>query len=145
GWDWSSFGAGVLRVSYSFFVGALTYRLWDKMQRPIRIPPAIIVGALIAILSAHPPIEFECAYDLLITILVFPAIVLIGASSKPSGYNARACLALGLASYGVYVMQDPVREAVVRALAKVPSFSSMLVTPAGGIGFVAILFVFALV
>jgi peptidoglycan/LPS O-acetylase OafA/YrhL len=145
GWYWSSFGAGALRVSYSFFAGALTYHLWDKSRLPIRIPGALrspgwLVAILIAIFAAHPPDAFERAYDLLITIVVFPAIVLIGASSKPSGYAARMFLTLGLASYGVYVLQLPAKDVLLRALIR----THVSLTPAMGIGFIAFLFVFVL-
>ena len=106
GWYWSSFGAGLLRVSFSFFAGVLTYRVWQKWPNQVHIPVVLIAGALIAVLAAHPPAFLERPYDLTVTIIVFPALVFIGASNKPSDYWTRVFLGLGLASYGVYVLQS---------------------------------------
>jgi peptidoglycan/LPS O-acetylase OafA/YrhL len=144
GFDWQSFGAGVLRVSFSFFAGVLTYLLWDKWQHPIRIPPALIIVVLIAILSAHPPAALGCLYDLVITVLVFPGMVLIAASSKPNGIMARTYMMIGLASYGIYVLQVPVYEISSRVLTKMPNISSVSFAPVGGTVFIAVLFLLVL-
>ena len=141
GFYWSSFGAGLLRVLFSFFAGALVYRLWQKWPNQIHVPPLLIAATLIALLAAHPPAFFERAYDLTVTIIIFPALVLIGASSKPSGYWARAFLGLGLASYGVYVLQVPVYGIIEKALSRLPTVSF---TPLSGVVFTALLFLFAL-
>src|SRR5262249_30317383 len=114
GWTWLSFGAGLLRVSFSFFAGALTYRMWQKLTNRFRVPAAPIAAAFIAVIAVHPPVFLEQLYALLITIIVFPALVLIGASCKQSGCWARVFLGLGLASYGVYVLQMPVYGIVLK-------------------------------
>jgi peptidoglycan/LPS O-acetylase OafA/YrhL len=142
GSDWSSFGAGLLRVSFSFFAGALTYRVWQKWLNQFHVPAVLIVGTLMAVLAVHPPIFLERVYDLTVTIIVFPALVLVGASSKPGVYWARLFLGLGLASYGVYVLQVPVYGTVIGVLSKLTSASSF--TASSGIAFIAFLFLFAL-
>jgi peptidoglycan/LPS O-acetylase OafA/YrhL len=138
GWSGSSFVAGLVRVSFSFFAGALIYRVWQKWPNQFHLPVVLIVATLVAVLSAHPPVFLGRVYDLTVTIIVFPALVLIGASSKPSGNWARVFLVLGLASYGVYVLQVPVYTTRLWVLG-VSSF-----TPSSGIAFVAFLFLFAL-
>ena len=139
GTRWSSFAAGLLRVLFSFFAGALMYRVWQKWPNQVHMPPVLIAATLVALLAAHPPVFFERPYDLTVTIIIFPVLVLIGASSKPSGYWARVFLGLGLASYGVYVLQRPVYKIVV--LSGLPTVSF---TPSSGVVFIALLFLVAL-
>jgi peptidoglycan/LPS O-acetylase OafA/YrhL len=139
---WSSFGGGMLRVSFSFFAGALIYRVWQKWPNPIHVPSVLIAGMLIIVLAAHPPVFLERAFDLTVAIIVFPALVLIGASSKPRGHWARALSGLGLASYGVYILQVPIYETTLKVLSKLTSHSTF--TPLSGVAFIVLLFLFAL-
>lgn len=142
GWSWESFGAGVLRVSFSFFAGVLTYRVYQRWPNRLRIPPAVLAVILIAVFTARPPLSLETVYDLFVTIIVFPALVWAGASSKTKGYWTRIFLSLGLASYGVYVLQAPVYGTGLKMLEKltiVPWF-----TPLSGITFIVFLLLFAL-
>ena len=108
GFDWPSFGAGLVRVAYSFFAGALVYRLWKTAPRGWELPPVALVAALCAILAACPGPQYQSAFDLAATLLVFPALVFLGARSKPGRHAARLYAWLGGISYGVYVLQAPV-------------------------------------
>src|SRR5271155_429617 len=101
-----TFGAGFLRVLFSFFAGVLVYRLWLKWRRAITIPPMFIAIPLIAILAARPSVILERPYDLIATIVLFPVIVMLGASIKANGRIAIFSI-LGVASYGIYVLQAP--------------------------------------
>jgi peptidoglycan/LPS O-acetylase OafA/YrhL len=108
GFEWPSFGAGLVRVAYSFFAGALVYRLWKTTRSKWELPPAALVAALCAILAACPGPQYQAAFDLSATLLVFPALVFLGACSKPGWRAARLFAWLGGISYGVYVLQAPV-------------------------------------
>ena len=113
-----------------------------KWPNQVHIPVVLIAGALIAVLAAHPPAFLERPYDLTVTIIVFPALVFIGASNKPSDYWTRVFLGLGLASYGVYVLQTPVYGIASKVLPKLTSVSSL--TPLSGFAFIVFLFLLAL-
>jgi peptidoglycan/LPS O-acetylase OafA/YrhL len=56
GFYWSSFGAGLLRVLFSFFAGALMYRVWQKWPNRLHMHPVLISAILIVLLAAHPPV-----------------------------------------------------------------------------------------
>lgn len=108
GFEWSSFGAGLVRVAYSFFAGVLVYRLWKVAPRNWALPPVALVAVLCAILGAWTSAPYQAAFDLAATLLVFPALVFLGACSKPGRHAARLFAWLGGISYGVYVLQAPV-------------------------------------
>jgi len=72
---WRSISAGLARVSYSFFAGVLAYRLWRVHSAKIVFSPLILVSGLSAILMACPPEGYQISFDLLATVIIFPAIV----------------------------------------------------------------------
>jgi len=125
GFEWTSIGAGVARVSYSFFAGILIYRIW-KIKRPKgSVPPLLVVIVLGAILAVHPPQGFQTAFDLVSTIIVFPCLIYIGASSRASGVLARAFTWFGLASYAIYVLQAPLYRFILLADAKLATITKI--------------------
>ena len=113
GFEWQGVGAGLLRVLYSFFAGVLVFRIWKASHLRIDVHPIFIMGALVAVLAANPSKEYWVAFDLAATLIVFPGLVFVGASSVPSRPMARLFLCLGAASYGVYVLQVPIYEVLV--------------------------------
>jgi peptidoglycan/LPS O-acetylase OafA/YrhL len=119
GFEWRSFVAGLLRVSYSFFAGVLVYRTWSNWRPVIKVPPAALVVLLIGILVAHPPHEYQIAFDLIITIFIFPIVIWLGAGSVATGPIARIFTWLGLSSYAVYVLQVPLYNLSQRACGKI--------------------------
>ncbi len=108
GWQWPSFGAGLARVAYSFFAGVLVFRLWRFAAPKWNAPPVVLVAALCGVLAACPATKYQAAFDLAATLLVFPALVFLGAASRPGKRAARLFAWLGGISYGVYVLQAPV-------------------------------------
>ncbi|MBY6243181.1 acyltransferase [Methylosinus sp. Sm6] len=118
GFRWSAVGASLLRVAFSFFAGVLTYRMWSRRRSSIALPPWLAVAALAAALAATPPPALQTAYDLAVTLFVFPVLVWAAASSTPSGATARLFAALGAASYGVYVLQAPLYDLTIAVFGK---------------------------
>ncbi len=106
GMEWSSLGAGLARVAYSFFAGVLVYRVWKKIPA-VRVDPFIVCSILIAILVSAPPREWQPVFDLFATMIGFPILIFVGASCVVGGYRARLFSLLGRASYALYVLQAP--------------------------------------
>ena len=129
GFEWQGFGAGLLRVLYSFFAGVFVFHIWKASPLRPNVNPLFIVGALIAVLMANPAKEYWIAFDLTATLIVFPGLIFVGASSVPSGPMARVFLCLGAASYGVYVLQVPIYELLVGHLRGAPSELSWIWAP----------------
>jgi peptidoglycan/LPS O-acetylase OafA/YrhL len=117
GWQWPSFGAGLARVVYSFFAGVRCFRIWKRKGWSGPVTPIAGVATLCLILAVCPPAEVRMASELTIVLVVFPALVLFGADSRP-GKRAAAFFAwLGGISYGVYVLQAPLYSIVSGTIA----------------------------
>jgi peptidoglycan/LPS O-acetylase OafA/YrhL len=108
GVQWPGFAAGLLRVGYSFFAGVLVFRIWRLHGRGISIRPLALATILIAILVAPPWRAHQIEMDLVVTMILFPAIVLLGANGVVMGLEQRLFVFLGRISYGLYVLQIPI-------------------------------------
>ena len=82
GFYWITFSAGLARVGYSLFCGVLIYQLWAIRKSTIDFPPLVIAAVPFAILAAHPSSNLQAVYDLRATIVSFPLIVWLAASSQ---------------------------------------------------------------
>ena len=106
---WDSFGAGLIRVSYSFFAGVFVYHLRRQRYMYFSVSPFIITFLFLLTLVLYPPLEYMVLYDLIVVLILFPIIVLLGSYNNPTDYlRSRAFEALGDLSYGAYVLQIPI-------------------------------------
>ncbi len=115
GWSMADYGfvGGLLRLSFSFSAGLLMARGF----KPMRVGACgfALCSALIVAMLAMPYITADGGksiangcYDLICTLLVFPAVVYIGASTpNGSGNSDRVCRFLGSISYPVYIIHYP--------------------------------------
>ncbi len=117
GFGWSAGGLGFLcgffRLSFSFSAGLLMSRCFRK--RSIRGAFWICAVAIALILSCpYLTTDGEVSvlnglYDCLCTLVLFPAIVYVGAcGTTTDSFSTRACEFLGRLSYPVYIIHYPV-------------------------------------
>ena len=113
GWSLGELGflGGLLRVTFCFSAGLLL----SRNIRPTKIKGAFwICSSLIILLLSIPYIGKEInwlngLYDSICAIVIFPAIVYIGASGTcTSSISDRICGFLGKISYPVYIIQYPI-------------------------------------
>jgi peptidoglycan/LPS O-acetylase OafA/YrhL len=114
GWEWHSIGAGFARVAFSFFAGILVHRVWMVWRPPFSVPPLLLIFILGAVLAAYPSERFQVAFDLAAALVVFPALIWLGASSAAWGVLVPVFSWLGAASYAVYVLQFPLYYLTMR-------------------------------
>jgi peptidoglycan/LPS O-acetylase OafA/YrhL len=120
GVTWDTFGAGASRVAFSFFAGVLVYRLWRRFTFPgMNVPSIVVIAPLCIALIAYDPARYRVLFDLVATMIVFPAIVFFGAHSRPGPRLGRAFSWIGGASYGIYVLQAPIFLGPVYILGKI--------------------------
>lgn len=103
---------GLARMTFSFSVGLLLSRDF----KPLKIGGAFwICSAVIVVFLAIPyiggsetPKMANAVYDLVCTLIVFPAIVWLGASGHTTdAKSTRTCEFLGAISYPVYIIHYP--------------------------------------
>ncbi|HET6308919.1 MAG TPA: acyltransferase [Rhodopila sp.] len=100
----AGFVLGFGRVLFPFAAGVLLYRL----RGPVRQAPwlgALLPVGLAALLLA--PLPQNPLVDLAYVMVLFPAIVGLGASVTVGGSVARVCLFAGRLSYPVYITHQP--------------------------------------
>lgn len=105
---WSSIGAGFLRVTFSFFAGVLVYRVRAMISWRPRLSPLVLTGTLILVLGCWPTGDFQTTFDITATLLLFPALIFIGANSNPRPEGERLFAWMGAISYAIYVLQMPI-------------------------------------
>ncbi len=104
---WSDMWVGGARVLFSFFAGTALYRLWLRRPLALSVPAWLLPIALLAVLAVPAPHPLRAFYDILAVIVLFPAIVLVSASSEPGRPWFGLFRELGSASYALYVLQFP--------------------------------------
>lgn len=114
GWslaEWGFFG-GLMRLGFSFGIGLLMTRNF----KPIKIRGAVwICTGAITLLMCMPyvstngePSILNALYDIVCTIILFPAIVYLGASGHTTDTKSKnTCAFLGRISYPIYIIHYP--------------------------------------
>jgi peptidoglycan/LPS O-acetylase OafA/YrhL len=135
GQTWSTFPGGVIRVTYSFFLGVLLYRYHRALSVP-RIPPLVLMGALITLVA----LPLSQVAQILCALFVLPLFVLAGSSKRqPGGRVAVLCVNLGLASYAVYALHKRLYELSYAVLYKIFDFRAEAYIPWAGFVFTVLL------
>lgn len=126
-------GFGLIRVLFSYTVGLLLYRIWQSGKTKARVPPGWITGLLLFTFWLPIPAHFVAAYDLSVTMLCFPLLVLAGASSQPGPVFKRNLEWMGVASYAVYVIHMPITNFVLETVRRVSRREPVVFSPWIGI------------
>ncbi len=120
GFRWDDWEMGLARVSFSFPLGVILYRLHRAERWRLPAPPAWTLLLAVAGLMALP--RMGATLDLLTALVAFPAICLLALGVEPS--NVRLYAFLGVISYPLYVLQIPIpSERIASAILGRPAVS----------------------
>jgi peptidoglycan/LPS O-acetylase OafA/YrhL len=86
-----AFLLGFVRVSYPFWAGVLLFRVFPPHVLPNM--PVGVAGVVLA-LALLAPVD-NPGYNLSLILVLFPVLVVFGASARPGGRSAHACSVLG--------------------------------------------------
>lgn len=107
----NNFLGGMLRLLFAFSIGMLMSRDF----KPVKIRGAFLICSLVIIAVLSVPyiggpdsLWMNGLYDAMCTIVIFPALVYLGASGKTSGKaSEKLCRFLGDISYPLYMVHYP--------------------------------------
>jgi len=134
---WGTFTGGLSRMMFSFFCGVLICRL----RRPATIQSSLLAVSLLASLLVLFAIPHTNATALGTILLVFPALVLTGASVEPEPGLSRAFRLLGSSSYAVYAVHKPLYQILLGFLIVTSPVKPQSMAPWIGIGYLIVVFV----
>lgn len=104
-----SFLGGSLRAVFGIALGLLLYRQRARLHGlATMLPPWCSLLLVAAMLAAPVSPRYIWVIELGAVFLVFPLAILMGAAGAPApGWHSRAMLALGGASYSLYLLHNP--------------------------------------
>jgi peptidoglycan/LPS O-acetylase OafA/YrhL len=99
--------AALARVGFSFFTGVLLFRfIGDKEHRAEWLAWACL--AVLAFLLAYTPSDAVGPwYELGVVLIGFPVLIVLAARFEPGPFTGRLFSFIGLMSYGVYLVHQP--------------------------------------
>jgi peptidoglycan/LPS O-acetylase OafA/YrhL len=115
---WHTFGYGLPRAAFPFFLGILMSRARFGLPRLGNFSAAALAVVLICVLVI-PPGSGRMLWDIGSIFLAFPVLVALGAAVEVKGVVGKACLWAGLISYALYVLHLPtigIADAVLKRL-----------------------------
>lgn len=107
GWKLSDMHIGVVRAVFGFFAGVAIYRSRQYISLP-SLPVWFAVGLFLFVLSCPVPEAFRRWFDTIACLVFLPAIVCLVQNAVVTGVSARIASWLGLVSYGVYMVHEPI-------------------------------------
>ncbi|HKT53256.1 MAG TPA: acyltransferase [Caulobacteraceae bacterium] len=95
------------RVTFSFFAGVLVYRLVGERMKPSAWMAWVCVAVLAFLLAWSPSDDIRPAYEIGAVLVAFPALLVVASRYEPGPRVGRVFSFVGLMSYGVYVLHQP--------------------------------------
>jgi peptidoglycan/LPS O-acetylase OafA/YrhL len=122
-----TFISGLPRVAFSFFAGILSYRAWKRWPANWRVGSwvaPLILACAVALIAIPVSAAASSAYQL-VCMALFPAFIWASAKVSVRGWIASIMKQLGIASYALYILHDP----VFTLMARTGFFSALLHLP----------------
>jgi peptidoglycan/LPS O-acetylase OafA/YrhL len=105
GWGGPNLIVGLCRVSYSFPVGVILYRMRGSSVGRFGVSAIALVGTVALMAPSQVAGFYPDFYDLVAILLISPLLVALGANcSRLPSWIENSCLILGTASYGIYIL-----------------------------------------
>ena len=108
--------AALARVGFSFFAGVLLFRLSDAAERRSQWLAWICLAILAVLLAFRPAAAWTGVFELGAVLVGFPLLVFVASRYEPGPLSGRLFSFIGLMSYGVYVLHQPLGVLVRQGL-----------------------------
>jgi peptidoglycan/LPS O-acetylase OafA/YrhL len=133
---------GIARAGYSFFAGVVVYAVVRDRRIDSNIVPWICILVLTAILGwqyGWPLLpKFKAAFEIIAVIVIFPVLVAVAACFEPGSRTARVFALIGRASWGVYILHEPVARLMEETIMPHGRLPAVVPVAVSGIGFLVL-------
>lgn len=113
--------AALARVGFSFFAGVLVFRFFGGREHRSNWAAWITVAVLGAALAVSPDDDWVNYYELALVLVGFPLLLIAAAWFEPGPRSGRLFSLVGLVSYGVYIVHQPLGNLARSALTRWPA------------------------
>jgi len=100
--------AAIARAGYSFFAGVLVFRLVGTGETPSALISWGSVALVGLILAWRPGHHMISEYEIGAVLVAFPLLLAVGARFEPGPLTSRVFSYIGLMSYGIYIIHQPI-------------------------------------
>ena len=100
--------AALARAGYSFFAGVLVFKLVGTGERPSLLISWGSVALVGLILACRPGDDIVSQYELGAVLVAFPLLLAVGARYEPGPRTSKVFSYIGLMSYGIYIIHQPI-------------------------------------
>lgn len=107
GWKLSDLHVGIARAMFGFFAGIAIYRARAVFNVP-PVPVWLAAGLLLLMLCLPVPEGARRLFDAMACLVLMPCVIMMVQNARATGRVARIASWLGLVSYGVYVLHEPI-------------------------------------
>src|SRR5450830_1531351 len=106
GWSTENFLGGFPRVGYSFMMGVLIFKFFEKVKELPKFNPFLLIIILITLFAL--PMQWHVKYWILSALVLLPVIVILGANVVIiNPLFDKVCTYLGWISYPIYCIHNP--------------------------------------
>jgi peptidoglycan/LPS O-acetylase OafA/YrhL len=132
--------AALARVGFSFFAGVLIFRLSNPVERRSWTIAWACVAAVAGVLAFRPSADFAPIFELVAVLAGFPLLLIVASRYEPGPRVGRAFGFIGLMSYAVYILHQPLAVLARQLFARLnwapPVCTGWLMGPAFLVGLV---------
>ena len=105
--------AALCRVGYSFFAGVLVFRFFGTAMKVSTLMAWVLMVVLTFALASRPSEAMTPWYELGVVLIGFPVLLIAAAHFEPAhAWSGRLFTFVGLVSYGVYIVHQPLGNIV---------------------------------
>jgi peptidoglycan/LPS O-acetylase OafA/YrhL len=115
--------AALARVAFSFFTGALLFRFVSEKETRSEAMAWVCMAVLAAMLAWRPSAAVKPWFELGVVLAGFPAMLLVAGKFEPGPLTGRVFSFIGLISYGIYIVHQPIgslTRAIPRTVLRFP-------------------------
>lgn len=116
--------AALARVGFSFFMGVLIFRFCGERKADAEWAAWLCVAALTVMLAFRPSEAMTPWYELGVVMAGFPILLVLAGWLEPGRFTGRVFSVIGLVSYGVYIIHQPMGNLardVLKLFMRIPS------------------------